>query len=81
MRIMVAGLGGTGKSTLINCLFGLDVNENLASEGCRGKATTEAVGRLEHKLTNDVKAIIFDTTVFDDPNIDRYGQLPKVDDF
>ena len=58
MRIMVAGLGGAGKSTLINRLFGQDVNENLANEGCRGKATTEAVRCHKHKLKNDVEAII-----------------------
>ena len=64
MRIMVAGLGGTGKSTLINRLFGPGVNE-----GCRGKATTEC---HKHKLKNDVEAIIFETAVFDDPDIDEH---------
>ena len=78
MRIMVAGLGGTGKSTLINRLFGLDVNENVAKEGCRGKATTEAVRCHKHKLKNDVEAIIFDTPGFDDPNINDHRILAEM---
>ena len=72
IKIMVAGLGGAGKSTLVNRLFGLDVNENVANEGCHGKATTEAVRRYDHKLENDVEAIIYDVPGFDDPDIDEH---------
>ena len=71
-RIMIAGLGGVGKSTLLNRLFGLDVNENVANEGCSGKATTEAVRRYDHKLKNNVEAIIYDTPGFGDTDIEEH---------
>lgn len=71
-RIMIAGLGGVGKSTLLNRLFGLDVNENVAKEGCSGKATTEAVRRYDYKLENNVEAIIYDTPGFGDPDIEEH---------
>lgn len=73
VRIMVAGLGGTGKSTLVNRLFGPGLEESdSAKEGCSGKATTRAVQRYHHKLKNGVEAIIFDTPGFDDPNINEH---------
>ena len=72
LRIMVAGLGGVGKSTLVNRLFGLGEKESVAEEGCRGEATTEVVRRYHHKLKNGVVAIIFDTPGFDDPDMNEH---------
>ena len=73
VRIMVAGLGGAGKSTLVNRLFGPGLEESeSAKEGCSGKATTQAVRRHRHKLKNGVEAIIFDTPGFDDPDINEH---------
>lgn len=74
LRIVVAGLGGVGKSTLVNRLFGLRQEENVAEEGSghSGEATTMAVRRYRHKLKNGVEVIIFDTPGFDDPDINEY---------
>jgi len=72
LRIMVAGLGGAGMSTLVNRLLGLSQEENVAKEGCGGEATTEVVGCHRYKLLNGVEAIIFDTPGFDNPDIDEY---------
>ena len=74
-KIMVAGLGGVGKSTLVNRLFGLGEEESVAEEGCSGKATTKVVKRYRHQLKNGVEAIIFDTPGFDDPGINEYRIL------
>ena len=69
-RVMVAGLGAAGKSTLVNNLF--DLEENVAEEGCRGGATTIVVGCHHHALKNGVQAIIFDTPGFDDPELKEH---------
>lgn len=74
-RIMVAGLGGVGKSTLVNHLFGLGKEESVAKEGCSGKATTLAVRRYRHQLKNGVEATIFDTPGFDDAEINEHRIL------
>ena len=73
---MVAGLGGAGKSTLVNRLFGQA--ENVAKEGCAGQMTTQAVRRYNHTLKNGVKAIIFDTPGFDDPDIQEHRIIAEV---
>lgn len=74
LRIMVVGLGGTGKSALVNRLFGLSQEENIAEEGSGycAKATTEAVNCYYHELLNGVEAIIFDTPGFDNADISEH---------
>ena len=78
MRIMVAGLGGVGKSTLVNRLFGLGQEENLAEEGYTGKATTKAVRSYRHELKNGVEAIIFDTPGLDDSEKSEHRILAEM---
>ena len=77
-RIMTAGLGGAGKSTLVNQLFGKE--ENVAEEGTgySGKATTTVIGCYCHKMQNDVEAVIFDTPGFNDSSIDEFRIIAEM---
>lgn len=77
LRIMIVGLGGTGKSALVNRLFGLSQEENIAEEGSGycAKATTEAIECYRHKLLNGVDAIIFDTPGFDNADINEHRKF------
>ena len=71
-KIMVAGLGGVGKSTLINQL--LSGEEKVAEEGSgySGKATTKAVGIYHRRMRNGVEATLFDTPGFGDKSITKH---------
>ena len=70
-RIMVTGLGGTGKSSLVKRLFELE--ESVAEERCGGgTATTLSVQCHHHQLKNGNQLILFDTPGFDDPEIGEH---------
>ena len=75
---MIAGLGGVGKSTLANRLLGLVQEENIAKEGCRGKATTDTVVCHKCTLKNGEEAIIFDTPGFNNQNIKEHHLIPDI---
>ena len=63
-KIMVARLGGVGKSTLVRCSFGY--GRNIAKKECIWEATTmmllknsmEAIICYHHKLKNNMEAIM-----------------------
>ena len=69
LRVMVCGLGGVGKSTLINQLLQLKEGEQWAEEGRRGGATTSVVTRFERITKSGIKICLFDTPGFDDVEI------------
>ena len=61
--IMVTGLAGAGKSTLVNRVFELP--------GAQEEATKTVICYC-HKLKNGVEATVFDTPGFDDPEINEH---------
>ena len=69
LRVMVCGLGGVGKSTLINHLLQLEEGEKWAEEGRRGGATTSVVTKFERTTKSGIKVCLFDTPGFDDVDI------------
>ena len=71
LRVMVCGLGGAGKSTLVNTLLQLEGDdEQLAIAGKRGKATTLVVSKHEKITKSGIKVCFFDTPSLDDPDLD-----------
>ena len=60
LRLLVCGLGGIGKSTLVNCLL----QANWAKEGAYG--TTSIVNKYERTTKRGIKLCIFDTPGFGD---------------
>ena len=69
LRVMVCGLGGVGKSTLINRLLQLEGDEKWAEEGRSGGATTSVVMKFERTTKRGIKVCLFDTPGFDDVDI------------
>ena len=69
LRVLISGLGGVGKSTLINQLLRLKEDDKLAKEG-RGGATTLIVSKHERTTEQGVKVCLFDTPGFGDPDIE-----------
>ena len=65
LRLLVCGLGGVGKSTLVNRLLQLG-NEKWAEEGMHGKATTSVVSKYERTTERGIKVCLFDTPGFND---------------
>ena len=63
---MICGLGGVGKSTLINRLLQLRPDEKWAKEGRKGSATTSIVSKFERTTERGIKVCLFDTPGFDD---------------
>jgi GTPase SAR1 family protein len=61
LRVLVAGLGGVGKSTLVNQLLRLKEDGERAKEGKGGEATTLAVSKHERTTEKGTKVCIFDT--------------------
>ena len=71
LRVMVCGLGGAGKSTLVNTLLQLEGDdEQLAIAGKRGKATTLVVSKHEKITKSGIKVCFFDTPGLDDTDLD-----------
>jgi predicted GTPase len=71
LRVMVCGLGGAGKSTLINTLLHLEGDdEQLAEAGKRAKATTLVVSKHEKTTKSGIKVCFFDTPGLGDPDLD-----------
>ena len=66
LRVLVCGLGGVGKSTLVNRLLQLKDNEKWAEEGRSGGATTSVVSKHERTTERGIKVCLFDTPGFDD---------------
>jgi predicted GTPase len=66
LRVLICGLGGVGKSTLINHLLQLKPDEKWAEEGRRGGATTSIVSKFERTTKRGIKVCLFDTPGFDD---------------
>lgn len=69
LRIIVCGLGGVGKSTLINRLLQLEEGEKWAEEGRSGGATTSVVMKFEKITKSGIKICLFDTPGFGDIDI------------
>jgi small GTP-binding protein len=69
LRVMVCGLGGVGKSTLINRLLQLEEGEKWAEEGMTGGATTSVVTKFEKVTKSGIKICLFDTPGFGDIDI------------
>ena len=69
LRVMVCGLGGVGKSTLINRLLQLEGGEKWAEEGRSGGATTSVVMQFEKITKSGIKICLFDTPGFGDIDI------------
>ena len=65
LRLLVCGLGGVGKSTLVNRLLQLG-DEKWAEEGDCGKATTSVVSKYERTTEKGIKVCIFDSPGFSD---------------
>jgi GTPase SAR1 family protein len=70
LRVLVAGLGGVGKSTLINQLLRLKEDGERAKEGKVGEATTRVVSKHERTTDKGIKVCLFDTPGFGDPDIE-----------
>ena len=70
LRVMVCGLGGVGKSTLVNTLLQLEGNDKQAQAGKKGKATTLVVSKHEKTTKSGIKVCFFDTPGLDDPELD-----------
>ena len=68
LRLLVCGLGGVGKSTLVNRLLQLG-DEKWAEEGMEGGATTAAVSKFDRTTERGIKVCIFDTPGFSDIDI------------
>ena len=84
LRVMVRGLGGAGKSTLVNTLLQLEGDDEQAKagkkgkarkerqerKGKKGKATTLVVSKHEKTTKSGIKVCFFDTPGLDDPDLD-----------
>ena len=70
LRVMVCGLGGAGKSTLVNNLLQLEDDSEQAKAGKHGKATTLVVSKHEKTTKSGIKVCFFDTPGLDDPELD-----------
>ena len=79
LRVLVCGLGGVGKSTLINRLLQLE-GERQAEEGIWGRATTAAVSKYETTTKSGVKVCVFDTPGFGDINIRDETAIAMMED-
>ena len=67
LRLLVCGLGGAGKSALVNRLLQLGSgDEKWAEEGMMAKHTTSTVSKYERTTERGIKVCIFDTPGFDD---------------
>ena len=68
LRLLVCGLGGVGKSTLVNRLLQLK-DEKWAKEDKFGRPTTSVVSKYERTTERGIKVCIFDTPGFSDVDI------------
>ena len=69
LRVLISGLGGVGKSTLINQLLRLKQEGERAKEG-RGGATTFVVSKHERTTEKGMKVCLFDAPGFGDLDIE-----------
>ena len=79
LRVLICGLGGVGKSTLINRLLQLGPDEKLAKEGRRGGATTSIVSKFERTTERGIKVCLFDTPGFDDVDMSNEEIIAMMD--
>ena len=69
LRVLVCGIGGVGKSTLINRLLQLEGGKKVAEEGMEGKAKTSNVSKYERITKRGIKVCLFDSPGFEDADI------------
>ena len=69
LRILVCGLGGVGKSALINHLFPLKDYEKSAQEERSGGATKPIVSTYERSTEGGVSIKLYDTPGFDSTSL------------
>ena len=79
LRVLICGLGGVGKSTLINGLLQLEGKER-AIEGIRGGATTTVVSKYETTTKTGVKVCLFDSPGFGDVDIRDETTIAMMED-
>lgn len=79
LRVLICGLGGVGKSTLINRLLQLE-GEGRAKEGIKGGAMTTAVSKYETTTKNGVKVCLFDSPGFGDVDIKDETTIAMMED-
>ena len=79
LRVLVCGLGGAGKTTLINRLLQLE-GQGQAEEGTMGRATTTAVSKYETTTKSGVKVCVFDTPGFGDTDVRDETTIAMMED-
>lgn len=78
LRVMVCGMGGAGKSTLINNFLQLDSDDGRAEVGMSGRATTTVVSKYEKKTKSGISVCLFDTPGFDDTEMSNEEIVAKM---
>ena len=80
LRMLICGLGGVGKSTLINRLLQLEGDEKWAEEGTEGGPMTTVVAKHEKTTKRGVKVCLFDTPGFGDVDISSEEIIAMMED-
>lgn len=80
MRVLVCGLGGSGKSALVNRLLQLKKDERWAEEGRRIGAATSIVSKYERSTERGMKVCLFDTPGFDDIDMSNEEIIARMED-
>ena len=68
LRLLVCGLGGVGKSALVNHLLQLK-DEKWAEEGLSGGATTSTVSKYERTTERGINVCVFDSPGLGDVHV------------
>lgn len=79
LRVMVCGLGGAGKSTLINTLLQLEGTDKQAKAAKTGRATTTVVSKYESTTKRGIKVCCFDTPGLNDLELDDDETIAKME--